>query len=354
MKIQNLKARKILNSAGNWTVECQLTTKDKIVTASVPTGISTGKEEKPSVVVKKAIKQIEEEIFPKIENKNLNQKELDNVLSRDNWGSNTTLAVSAAFFKLNTSKVLRSNSLDGVIRPKLMMLMFEGKKHGNRDLKIQEFMLIFDKVEDGVKVYREIKEKLETKNLMTTVGAEGGFSPPNLNDEQILDLLSEHQLPIGLDIAANTNPFDYSTLLNIVRRWKIRSIEDPFPETERGKWHKFYQQAKEIHPDILIIGDDLTVTNEEEIKKAAEENLINGVIIKPNQQGTITAAKRALETARELGLKTVVSHRGESTNDTWLADFALLYRADFVKFGAPARGERVAKYNRLLKVLPLP
>ncbi len=345
MKIKNLKARKILNSNGNWTVECLLETSHHQITASVPAGISLGEKEAEPVKVKKAIGQIENEIFNKLKNKEINQEGLDEILDDGEWGSNATLAVSAAFFKLKNTF---SNYSDSAFRPKLMMLIFEGKEHGNKNLKIQEFMVIVDQVSQGVKAYHQIKNQLESKGIITTVGVEGGFSPSTLSDNQILGLISSLELPIALDVAANTNPLEVSELVDLVQRFQIISLEDPISEINIKGWKKIFQQAKKVNPDILIIGDDLTVTDPKKIERAVKEKLINGVIIKPNQQGTITAGVKAVEKAKELGLKTITSHRGQSTNDTWIVDFGLKYQTDFVKFGAPCRGERVAKYNRLI------
>jgi enolase len=134
-----------------------------------------------------------------------------------------------------------------------------------------------------------------------------------------------------------------------VRRYPIASIEDPLPEDKPKKWSFFFEEAQKINPQILIVADDLTVTDPTKIKRGAEKRLFNAVIIKPNQQGTITQAVKAVEVAKNLGIKTIVSHRGEETNDDWIVDFALSVNSDFVKFGAPSRGERIAKYNRLLQ-----
>jgi len=347
MKIKKASARKILNSAGNWTIESTLELENgKKASASVPQGISTGKGEKTTVNIETAINQIEKEISPELKEKDLNQERLDQILERGNWGSNATLAVSAAFFKLGVEK-----ALNGAKMPPLMMIIFEGKKHGNPNLTTQEFMVVADKIEDGVNFYHKVKQHLEREKIITTVGSEGGFSPANFTDQKILDLLKKLGAEkIALDIAGNTNPPSVNSLLDIVRRYPVISLEDPLPESNRQEWRRFYQQAKEINPEILIVADDLTVTDKDKIKKGAEEKLFNAVIIKPNQQGTITAAAEALEAAKSLGIKTIVSHRGEETNDNWIVDFALKHKADFVKFGAPCRGERVAKYNRLLQL----
>jgi len=344
MKIKKVRARKILDSTGNWTVECLLETEKGESVASVPTGISAGSEERKAVSAETAVEQINQEISQKIKNLDLIQEELDQILEAGGWGSNATLAVSAAFFKQEVKNSSFSDNL-----PQLMMLMFEGKKHGNKNLKIQEFMIVADQIEEGVKFYQQVKNYLENEKVITTVGSEGAFSPPNFNDQQILEALKSLEVKkIALDVAASHSEIDSSTLLNIVRRYPIVSLEDPLPEFDWQGWQKFYQQAKEINPEILIAADDLTVTDKNKIKKGAKEKLFNAVIIKPNQQGTITAAAEAVEIAKSLGIKTIVSHRGRETNDTWIVDFALKYQSDFVKFGAPCRGERVAKYNRLL------
>jgi len=344
MKIEKLKARKILNSNGNWTIECQLTSNKGQVTASVPTGISTGKEEKAGVEVEKAISQIEQKISEQIANKDLNQKSLDGILAKGNWGSNAKLAVSAAFFKLANRDVKFDH------HPKLMILIFEGESHGNPNFTIQEFMIVVEKVERGLDFYKKVGEVLRKKNLLDTVGKEGGYSPAGLdNDLSVLNLLTESGAKsIALDVAGNINPPDVNEIIDIVQRYPIVSVEDPFPEGKKNQWKSFFQQAKEIKPEILVVGDDLTVTDKNKIGQAVREKLINAVIIKPNQQGTITAGLEAVKTAKRLNLKTIASHRGESTNDTWIVDFALKAKVDFVKFGAPARGERIAKYNKLI------
>jgi len=346
MIINQLKAKKILNSAGRETVECWLETDQGGSRASVPQGISRGRGEKETVSPDKGIEEIEKEILPRIKKKDLTQESLDRILEAGGWGSNATLAVSAAFFKLNNPRIRIKK------RPKVMMLIFEGEKHGSKELTIQEFMVIVNQVEEGIDFYQRMEKHLEERGIITTVGKEGGFSPEGLKDEDILNLLINLGAEdIALDVAGNINPPTVSTLLDIVRRFPVSSLEDPFPENKPVEWKDFFIKAKEVNPDIQIVADDLTVTDADKIRSGAEEKLFDGVIIKPNQQGTITAAKKAMATARELGLKTIVSHRGEETNDTWIVDFALRYQADFVKFGAPSRGERVAKYNRLTELV---
>lgn len=344
MKIRDLKARKILNSEANWTIEAVLETEtgEKTI-ASVPQGISRGKGEKKAIDLETAVKQIGSEILPQVKGRELTQESLDQLLTQGKWGSNATLAVSAAFFKLDQDWKRQK-------KPQLMILIFEGEKHGNPDLTIQEFMILVDQIDQGVDFYQKTEAFLKQKGVIDTVGSEGGFSPKEFNEKDILEIMKTLGAEkISLDIAGNVNPPTLDSLLEIVRRYPIFSLEDPLPETEAEKWQEFFLKAKEINPEILIIADDLTVTDPKKIKFWGGK-LFNGVIIKPNQQGTISAAIKALEAAKELKIRTIVSHRGEETNDDWIVDFALKFGADFVKFGAPARGERIAKYNRLLKI----
>jgi len=341
MIIKGISASKILNSAGNWTIECHLKNDGgQIFIASTPAGISTGGDEKEPAEIKTAIEQIKREIAPKVLGKDLNQESLDSILEFGNWGSNTTLAVSAAFFK---SRKIKKNKK----RPKLMMLIFEGEKHGNPNLTIQEFMVIFNSLNKGVTFFKKIQKILTQKGIVPNVGAEGGFSPLEFKDKNILDLLKQSGAKkIALDVAGNENPPEVSQMIEIIKNYPISSIEDPFEEQNPKKWQSFYQKALKINPNLIIIGDDLTVTDDQKIEKYANK-LINGVIIKPNQQGTITAASKAILKAKKLGLKTIASHRGEETNDNWIADFAIENQVDFVKFGGPSKGERISKYNRL-------
>lgn len=350
--MKNISVRKILNSEGDWTIECTFYSKDGAeATASVPQGISTGQKEKSPVEIEKALKQITTEIYPILTRQShLDQQRLDEILlSNSNWGSNATLAVSAAFFKL--SQIKNPPCLQLGKSPKLMMLIFEGESHGNPNLTIQEFMVIVDKIDKGISFYKKIKSRLERKKIITTVGSEGGFSPPDFNDEDILDIMKALGAnKIALDVVGNISPPSITSLLDIVRRYPIVSLEDPFPENELNSWKEFSTRAKAMKPEILIVADDLTATDPQKISKRGQEGLFNAVIIKPNQQGTISRAIEAIKVAKKNQIKTIVSHRGQETNDSWIADLAILNEVDFVKFGAPCRGERVAKYNRLLKL----
>lgn len=344
MKINNIFAKKILSSLGNETVEATIEFEGGLrISASVPAGISAGKYEIAKVPAETALKQIET-IASICKGKNWIQETLDDELKKHGFGGNAVLAVSAAFWKVSNQINVKPNHF-----PKLMLLLFEGGKHGNPSLTIQEFMVIEDSIIEAVADYKKIKKYLEEKNIETTVGAEGGFSPISLNNFKALDIIKT-VLPnkkIALDVADSFKDGEEISFAEIITQFTLESIEDPYTDEDWDKWIGF---TKRYGRNILVIGDDLTTTNPERIKKAIDLGAINAVVIKPNQIGTITSALKAVETARKSGLKIVVSHRGEETNDTWLVDFAINIKADYVKFGGINRGERIAKYNRLLEI----
>jgi len=349
MRIADIQAKEILNSAGNFTVECKVTLSNgKSATASVPQGISVGDEEKKPVDSKLAVDQINKQILPLLKKEiGLSQEKLDHFLEKGNWGSNATLSVSAAFAKCSDYFQPPTNCQ----LPKLLTLIFEGKKHGNRKLKIQEFMVVFSSIRQAREFYQKTKKFLEERSDSTLVGSEGGFSPENYNDFKIFKTMSKLGAEkIAIDAAANTQPPGQFFLKRAIKKFPLAIIEDPFSENKPKSWEKFLRSSIKINPDILIVADDLTVTNPLKIKAGAEGKLFNAVIIKPNQQGTITKAIEAVNEARKHDLKVIVSHRGEDTNDYWVADLAVFVQADFVKFGGYSRGERIAKYNRLLEL----
>lgn len=290
--------------------------------ASVPAGISAGKYEVAKVPPDVAISQINQ-IGQIVSGKDWSQEALDAEISAHGFGGNATLAVSAAFFK--------AQKITPIKFPKLMVLLFEGARHGNSNITFQEFLLIESTISQAQKDFALLKGALSE----TLVGAEGGFSPKNFDNQKCLDMINDlfPDGQIGLDAAGHYQPVNSS---------QIFSIEDPFGEDDWTKWAEF----KSSH-SFLVIGDDLTVTNPERVKKAIETKAVGAVVIKPNQIGTISAALEAVRIARDGGLKIIVSHRGEDTNDTWIVDFAFAASADFVKFGGLDRGERTAKYNRL-------
>lgn len=327
MVINSLTARKVIASMGDYTVEA--TINDNLV-ASVPAGISAGKYEIKKVPADEALDQIVQ-MANLVAGKDWTQETLDQEISAHGFGGNATLAVSAAFFK--------SQKVTATKFPKLMLLLFEGGEHGNKNITMQEFLVIEDTLEQAMRDFRTMKEYVTDNNIEHTVGAEGGFSPLKFTNQDILDLIHK-VLPdkqIGVDMA---ECFGESNIPE-----GVVSVEDPFDD---DSWEK-YAQLNALNK-YLVIGDDLTTTNSERIKKAIELKAIGGVVIKPNQIGTISGALEAVKIARAAGLKIIVSHRGEETDDVWIVDFALAVEADYVKFGGINRGERIAKYNRLIEL----
>ncbi|MEK7565845.1 MAG: hypothetical protein AAB506_02270 [Patescibacteria group bacterium] len=329
MIITSITAKKILASLGNETIKATI---NNTFSASVPAGISAGKYEIKKVTPDEAIGQIGQ-ISQICSGKDWTQESLDQEISSHNFGGNATLAVSAAFFK--TQKISASKF------PKLMLLLFEGGEHGNKNITIQEFLVVEDTLEQAMRDFKTLNEYLIDKNIEHTVGAEGGFSPLKFTNDDVLKTIHE-VLPnrqIGVDMA---QCFGESRIPE-----NIFSVEDPFDDESWSNWTNLTNLGK-----YLVIADDLTTTNPERIQKAIDLKACGAIVIKPNQIGTITKAKEAANLAHDNNLKVVVSHRGEETDDVWIVDFALDVQADFVKFGGMNRGERIAKYNRLLELLP--
>ncbi len=335
MIIKNITSKKILASMGDETIEAMI---NDTFTASVPAGISAGKYEIKKVSADEAIRQIGQ-IGQICIGKDWTQESLDAEISAHNFGGNSTLAVSAAFYKIDS--IGRSAPSRMTKLPKLMLLLFEGGEHGNKNITIQEFMVVEDSLVQAIKDFRTMREYLEDNLIEKTVGAEGGFSPLKFTNHDVLETIKK-VLPdkqISVDMA---ECFGESQIPE-----GVFSVEDPFNDEDWSNWINLTNLNK-----YLVIGDDLTTTNPERIKKAIELKACNGVVIKPNQIGTITAAKEAAKLTHDNNLKVIVSHRGQETDDTWIVDFALDVEADYVKFGGMERGERIAKYNRLLELLP--
>ena len=375
MTIKNISLQKILNSAGSWTIEVTLEMdsggKGKF---SVPGGLSKGKNEVASVDYETASKNLEQLKEDLISYNFKSQEEFDNFLiekdatpDKSNLGGNLMLGLSAAFAAAaaNASDLeiyeYIHNLIDPEIplnniqfkQPKLMGLIFEGGAHGSGLASIQEFMAVTESIDRLVEIYSKAKKFLKDSGEGIDVGAEGAFSPAKLNNEEVVKtlqtFLAEDEF-IALDVAANTikeenlEMPDYETLIS---NYKITSIEDPYAEDEWNEWENFFRSYR---ADITVVADDLTTTNAEILEKAIKRQVANAIIIKPNQIGTITETIKTVKIAQAANWNIIVSHRGTDTNDSFIADFAVGIHADYVKFGAPSRGERVAKYNRLLEI----
>jgi len=404
--IVNLRAREILDSRGNPTIEVDLKTKSGVFLASVPSGVSTGKYEALELRdggkryfgkgVLKAIKNINEVLAPKLKGMDVSlQEEIDNLMieldgteNKSHLGANAICAVSLAVCRAGAgAKNLPLYQHIGEIYrvrdskfslPRPSFLLLEGGLHSGSKLDIQEFMIVPKEVSfsENLKIGSEIYHQL--KNLLSksyggqaaNLGDEGGFAPPFVLSEQALEVILaaaltlnyEKKVKIVLDVAASyffeknkykmqTGVFTQEGLLryysNLISKYPILGIEDPFSEDD---WQGFEKMTKRFQKEILVIGDDLLATNPKRIKEAKERGAVNSIIVKINQIGTVTEAMEAARLAQDYGWKIMVSHRAGDTIDSFIADFAVGISADFIKTGAPASGERVAKYNRLLRI----
>jgi len=413
--IDSIKAREILDSRGNPTVEVNLSTDYGISQASVPSGASKGKYEAVELRdggkryggkgVLKAIKNINKIIAPKLKGKDsTQQREIDNLMikldgteNKSRLGANAILAVSMAVCRAGAqaknlplyrhiNQLFRGPSSGKLTeaRPLAILPCFnviEGGAHAGNELDFQEFMIVpqgkifSKKLQIASEIYQELKNLIKKKyiDLAINVGDEGGFAPPVRVPEEALNLIStaaknlgyQNKIKIILDVAASQffkngkykmkiGVFTRDGLLRyyekLIKNYPILGLEDPLAEDDWEGWEKLISNSQFLISKPLVISDDLTVTNPERIKLAYKKKACNAIIIKPNQIGTITEAIVAAKLAKSFGWKIMVSHRSGETCDDFISDLAVGIGADFIKSGAPARGERVAKYNRLLKI----
>ncbi|MEA3295935.1 MAG: phosphopyruvate hydratase [Patescibacteria group bacterium] len=404
--IKSIKAREILDSKGTPTIETELHTNIGVFYASVPSGVSKGiyeakelrdnEKRYQGMGVKKAVENVEKIIAPKLKRKNfLRQKQIDDIMikmdgteNKSRLGANAILSVSMAVCRAGASalkiplyeyiaKLSKENTVKHKI-PYPCFLMIEGGTHAGNNLDFQEFMIMtrqdcFSKnLRTGQEIYQNLKKILIRKygKLNTNVGMEGGFAPDINLSEQALNLLMETKekfndkdANIILDVAASEffknkkykisqKKFSSDKLLtyylSLIKRYSIIGIEDPFAQND---WKGFQKMVKIADNNFkFIIGDDLTATNIDRVKKAVKKKAVNGIIIKPNQIGTISETIETIQFAKKHNIKIFVKHRSGETNDDFIADLAVGVGAYAIMAGAPVRGERVAKYNRLLKI----
>jgi len=379
-KISKIHGRKILNSRGDWTIEVTLKLSNGIsVKTSVPEGASSGKAEAVFVSPEKAIQNL------KILEKNLlgqdpgKQKKIDQKLVRldgtknkSHLGANAILGVSLAAARAAAADqkiplwkhLLRISGLISKPRtPKLFINVINGGLHARNNLDFQEYLIIpksqniKTSIAIGTKIYQELKKYLENHFGLgsTGIGDEGGFAPKFKSNLEPFEILRKvvlkcgfnRKVLYGMDAAASNVKIGKDQLFKIYKNLNLYYLEDPFRETDFGSFTKINQ---ELGDKTLICGDDLTATNLKLMEKARAENAINCIIIKPNQIGTLTETLEAVSYAKKWGWKVVVSHRSGETEDDFIADLAYAVGADGIKLGAPARGERIAKYNRLLEI----
>lgn len=345
VKITKLTATRNLSSLGNETLKVFIQINDQLETSVVvPAGISAGKYEAKVVGANEAINQVRNMANELVE-QDFDQESLDKKLLMSEVAGNTSIAISACFWK--AVNIAGAKCSYGKF-PKLLLLLFEGAKHGNTNLTIQEFMVVEDSLETAISDFKKMREYLVSSGIESTVGAEGGFSPINFTNLLILELMQSvfPEKHFALDAAGSfrEKEVDWG---KFILDYKLSYLEDPYSDEDWEKWQKL---VADFGDKLLIVGDDLTTTNPLRVHRAIEQSAINAVIIKPNQNGTISGTLEAIRQAREGKLKIIVSHRGEETDDDWIVDFALCVGADYVKFGGMDRGERVAKYNRLLEL----
>ena len=404
MKIKNVKGRQVFDSRGNPTVEAEIFLDNGISASAIsPSGASTGAYEAHELRDKKknkflgksvnlAIKNINDKISPKLIGLNSNdQKNIDKILldldgseNKTNLGANATLAVSLANSKcaaLSNKKSLFKNLGNSFSLPIPLMNIINGGAHADNDLNIQEFMIrpdssknFMDAIEKCYLVIQNLKKLLKSNNMLTNVGDEGGFAPSINTNEQALDLIVDaieksnlkpgKDLVICLDVAANElinekgeysiESQNYTSVGDNIRYYKklisnypIKSIEDPFAEEDWESWKKI---TTEIGNKVQIVGDDLFVTNVKRLSKGIEEKSANCILVKPNQIGTLTETLEVISMAKAANFNTIISHRSGDTEDTFIADLASATMSSQIKTGSLARSERVAKYNRLLRI----
>jgi enolase len=403
-KITKVLGRQVFDSRGNPTVEAEVYLSDKTrASAIVPSGASTGAFEAYELrdgnknyflgkSVLKAVKNINTVISKNLKNiKAKDQKKIDQILlnldgteNKKKLGANALLAVSLAVSKAaarSKKKELYQHLGKKFLLPKPLVNIINGGAHADNNLKIQEFMIrpdsannFMDAMEKCFLVIQNLKKILQSKDLLINVGDEGGFAPSiNSNEEaleMIVDAIEKSKLKPGkdinicLDVAANELMNDngqYSLnstkfisveksieyYKKLISKYPINSIEDPFSENDWSAWTKL---TKEIGRNVQIVGDDLFVTNVARLERGIKEKSANSILIKVNQIGTLTETLNVIELAKKNNFSTVISHRSGDTEDTFIADLAVGTQSSQIKTGSLARSERVAKYNRLLRI----
>ncbi len=407
-KIIKIKGRQVFDSRGNPTVEAEVYSDDgNHASAIVSSGASTGTHEAFELrdlenkeylgkSVLKAVDNVNNIISKTLNNfDTFDQRKIDQTLlnldgtkQKKKLGANSILAVSIASSKLAaiSKKISLFKYLGGTKSNQLplpLMNIINGGVHANNSLKIQEFMIRPEKAKtfsDAIKicflVIQKLKMLLNQKNLSTTVGDEGGFAPSLNNNEEAIEFILESiekagfkpgkDVSICLDVASNelykngkysvqSSNFDdpkktIDYYLDLINKYPIKSIEDPFAEDDWMSWTGFMKFIKVNNKNIQIVGDDLFVTNKERLSKGIKEQSANAILVKPNQIGTLTETIDVIKLAHKNNYKTIISHRSGDSEDTFIADLAIATGSSQVKTGSLARSERVAKYNRLLRI----
>lgn len=402
-KIQNIKAQKILNSRGDWTIETEVELEGGIkAVQAVPDGASKGENEAVSLSADKAVEIVNTVINDALCGEEaLEQKILDRVLiemdgspNKSHLGGNSmlsvSLAVSKAAAKVQNLELYQYLSLlyfGNVVKkedlkfPTPIFNILNGGKHADNNLSFQEFMVIPSKKMNftealmaGNKIYHNLKNNLASEGHETGVGDEGGFAPSGFTAHKAMAEIkkaSQKDYKVGEDVFFGMDAAAESFYANgcysikeeklviytqalleyykkLIRSYEFIYLEDPFYEKDKEGWVSAFN---EFSGKLMVVADDLVVTNAKLLEGAIKGNLANAVIVKPNQVGTLSETFDFIKKAQDAKMSVIVSHRsGETGEDTFIADLAVAVGADFLKAGAPVRGERVVKYNRVLEI----
>ena len=407
MNIYSIRGREILDSRGNPTVEVELITESGIcVSSAVPSGASTGKHEALELRdgdknryrgkgVLKAIQNINEIIFPKLEGMGvLNQNQIDDTLieldgtkDKSKLGANAILGVSmavskaaAAFTGIPLYQYL--GGANAVELPVPMLNILNGGSHADNSVDLQEFMIMpvgathfSEALRISAEIFHTLRDVLKKKGYNTSVGDEGGFAPNLKSNEEALSIIVEaiekagympgEDIFVALDSAAsefyengkyvfhksNKEVFNSSEMVNfykkLVDKYPIISIEDGLAEDDWDGWKIL---TEKLGNRIQLVGDDLFVTNVERFQKGLDMGITNSILIKLNQIGTVSETIETIKMAQKNNYTAVVSHRSGETEDTFIADLAVGLSTGQIKTGSVSRGERIAKYNQLLRI----
>ncbi len=401
--IKSVKAREILDSRGNPTIEVDVALSDGAFgRAAVPSGASTGAFEAAELRdggerylgkgVRQAASNIEKLIAPRVVGQNPFEQqvidklmiEIDGSPNKSKLGANAILGVSLAVARAaaNSKKLpfyAFIGGSDANLLPVPMMNILNGGAHADTNVDIQEFMIapigaqtFGESLQWGAEIYHALKSVLKKRGLATSIGDEGGFAPNLESNRAALDLIVEaigkagykpkEEIALAMDVAATEffkdgkYEFEGSQLSSdemisyyksLVDSYPLVSIEDPLSEDD---WAGWIQITKDLGNQVQLVGDDLFVTNPERLAKGIKNGAANALLVKVNQIGTLTETLDAVKMAHDAGYRSMMSHRSGETEDTTIADLAVAANCGQIKTGAPARSERVAKYNQLLRI----
>ncbi len=412
LEIEEIKAIEILDSRGNPTVQVDVRLEDgSYGIASVPSGASTGSFEAVELRdgeknrfmgkgTQKAIENINKKISKELiglnafEQRKIDEAmiKLDDTPNKSNLGANSILGVSLAVAKaaansLNLELFQYLGGINATELPIPMMNILNGGKHSENNVSIQEFMIMpigeitfAERLRRGAEIYHTLKKVLKEKGYDVGVGDEGGFAPNLQSEEEALDVIIEaikkagyepkKDIALALDIAS-TEMYDEAKkigkdgyyfwktdkmktkqemidyIIELCEKYPIISIEDGLAEED---WESWKVLTERLGDKIQLVGDDLFVTNKSRLRRGIDKEVANAILVKPNQIGSLTETLDTIKMAKKNGYRTVISHRSGETEDTTIADIAVAVNAGQIKTGAPCRTDRVAKYNRLLKI----